>query len=306
MSGPGALEPLRRCGYVAVIGAPNAGKSTLVNAIVGTKVAIVTPKVQTTRSRVLGITVLGDSQVICIDTPGIFQPKRRLERAMVAAAWQGAGDADVVLVLVDAARPTIDPDAMGIVERLKDAGRDAILALNKVDVARRTGLLAMSARLNGEGIFTDTFMISALTGDGLADLKACLAGRVPAGPWLYPEDDLTDLPMRLMAAEVTREKLFLHLHQELPYALTVETETWEPFEDGSLRLGQVIHIQRDNQKAIVLGKGGRMIKRIGSEARAELEDLLDCRVHLKLFVRVREGWIDDPDQYRPWGLDYNA
>ncbi len=295
-----------RCGFVAVIGAPNAGKSTLINAIVGSKVAIVTPKVQTTRSRVLGITTHGASQLICVDTPGIFQPKRRLERAMVASAWQGAADADIVLLMADASRPAPNPDTVAIIDRLKAAERQAILVLNKVDAARRAGLLQISERVNRHGIFTDTFMISALTGDGLADLQACLAGRMPPGPWLYPEDEMTDLPMRLMAAEITREKLFTLLHQELPYALTVETESWEEFADGSLKIGQVVYVQRDSQKAIVLGRGGRMIKRVGSEARTELEEMLERRIHVSLFVKVRENWVDDPDLYRPWGLDYNA
>ncbi len=295
-----------RCGFVALVGAPNAGKSTLLNALVGTKVAIVSPKVQTTRTRVLGITLEGDSQLVFVDTPGIFQPKRRLERAMVAAAWQGAQDADLVVLLVDSTADRIKPDTQAIIDGLKNAGRQAILALNKVDAVKRSKLLALSETLNAAGDFSATFMISALTGDGIDDLRSALASAVPDGPWLYPEDQLSDMPERLLAAEITREKIFLRLYQELPYAVTVETESWEQREDGSIAISQVIFVQRDTQKAIVLGKGGQMIKAIGTAARQELEEILDCRVHIRLFVKVREGWIDDPDRYRDWGLDYNA
>ncbi len=295
-----------RCGFVALVGAPNAGKSTLLNALVGTKVAIVSPKVQTTRTRVLGITLEGDSQLVFVDTPGIFQPKRRLERAMVAAAWQGAQDADLVVLLVDSTADRIKPDTQAIIDGLKNAGRQAILALNKVDAVKRSKLLALSEALNAAGDFSATFMISALTGDGIDDLRSALASAVPDGPWLYPEDQLSDMPERLLAAEITREKIFLRLYQELPYAVTVETESWEQREDGSIAISQVIFVQRDTQKAIVLGKGGQMIKAIGTAARQELEEILDCRVHIRLFVKVREGWIDDPDRYRDWGLDYNA
>ncbi|MEE8271236.1 MAG: GTPase Era [Alphaproteobacteria bacterium] len=295
-----------RCGFVALVGATNAGKSTLINRLVGAKVAIVTPKVQTTRARVLGLTLEGDSQLIFIDTPGIFTPKRRLERAMVAAAWQGAHDADLVVLLVDAARGGIDRDTRSIVAKLATAGRPAILALNKVDAVKRPRLLALSAELNADGGFTDTFMISALDGDGVADLRAVLAARVPAGPWLYPEDQISDMPERLLAAEITREKLFLRLHQELPYSATVETESWDERDDGSVRIAQIVYVQRDSQKAIVLGKGGSMIKAIGSAARHELEEILDRRVHLSLFVKVRENWIDDPERYRDWRLDFQA
>ena len=295
-----------RCGFVALVGAPNAGKSTLLNALVGSKVAIVSPKVQTTRTRVLGITLEGDSQLVFVDTPGIFQPKRRLERAMVAAAWQGAQDADLVVLLVDATADRIKPDTQAIIDGLKSAGRPAILALNKIDAVKRPKLLALSEALNAAGDFTATFMISALTEDGIGDLRAALAAAVPEGPWLYPEDQLSDMPERLLAAEITREKLFLRLYQELPYAVTVETESWEQRDDGSIAISQVIFVQRDTQKAIVLGKGGQMIKAIGTAARQELEEILDCRVHVRLFVKVRESWIDDPDRYRDWGLDYNA
>ena len=295
-----------RCGFVALVGAPNAGKSTLLNALVGTKIAIVSPKVQTTRTRVLGITLEGDSQLVFVDTPGIFQPKRRLERAMVAAAWQGAQDADLVVLLVDATAATIKPETRSIIDGLKSAGRPAILALNKIDAVRRPKLLALSEALNDAGDFTATYMISALTADGLDDLKSALAAAVPEGPWLYPEDQLSDMPERLLAAEITREKIFLRLYQELPYAVTVETESWEERDDGSIAISQVIFVQRDTQKAIVLGKGGQMIKAIGTAAREELEEILGCRVHVRLFVKVRESWIDDPDRYRDWGLDYNA
>lgn len=306
VGGEGTGTGSGRCGFVALIGAPNAGKSTLLNKLVGTKVAIVSPKVQTTRTRVLGITIEGESQLVFVDTPGIFAPRRRLDRAMVAAAWQGAEDADLVVLLVDAAARSIDDDTRSIVDRLAATGRKAILALNKTDATKPERLLGLTAALNETGVFTDTFMISALTGDGVNDLRRALAARLPAGPWLFPEDEITDMPMRLMAAEITREKLFLRLRQELPYATTVETEEWEQFEDGSIRIGQVIFVQRASQKAIVLGKGGQMIRTIGESARRELEEILETRVHLKLFVKVRESWIDDPDRYRAWGLDFGA
>lgn len=293
-----------RCGFIALVGAPNAGKSTLLNTLVGSKVAIVTPKVQTTRSRILGIAVAGTCQMIFVDTPGIFAPRRRLERAMVAAAWKGAADSDLVVLLVDAALKRIETETRDIVARLTRAGRDTVLALNKIDLIRRDVLLGLARELNEAGRFVDTYMISARTGDGVEDLKAGLAASLPEGPWLYPEDEITDMPMRLAAAEITREKLFLQLHDELPYSVTVETERWESFADGSVKLDQIIYVLRDSQKAIVLGRGGRTIKRIGSLARQELEGLIERRVHLKLFVKVREHWIDDPERYRPWGLDF--
>jgi GTP-binding protein Era len=294
-----------RCGFVALIGAPNAGKSTLMNAMVGGKVSIVSPKVQTTRTRVLGIALDGPSQIVFVDTPGIFAPRRRLDRAMVAAAWQGAEDADLIVLLIDAAKG-IDEEVEAILGGLREGGREAILALNKVDRVKPPVLLALADELNATGLFTDIFMISALTGDGVADLKAHLAAAMPEGPWLFPEDQLSDMPDRLLAAEITREKLFHHLHQELPYALTVETEDWEEREDGSIRIDQVIFVERDNHKGIVLGKGGRTIKRVGREAREELEALFERRVHLFLFVKVRERWGEDPERYRDWGLDFNA
>ncbi|HYH38386.1 MAG TPA: GTPase Era [Azospirillum sp.] len=303
--GPGHEPENPRCGFVALVGAPNAGKSTLLNAMIGAKVSIVSPKVQTTRSRVLGITIEGDSQILFVDTPGIFTPKKRLERAMVAAAWQGAHDADLVGVLVDASRRGIDDDTRGIVAALQEQQRKAILVLNKIDLVKhRENLLGLTAELNDAGIFTDTFMVSAATGDGVQDLRKFLAERLPEGPWLYPEDQISDMPMRLLAAEVTREKLFLQLHQELPYAATVETEEWEEFQDGSVKIRQVVYVQRESQKAIVLGKGGARIKQIGQAARTELEAFLERRVHLMLFVKVRENWTEDPERYSVWGLDF--
>lgn len=295
-----------RCGFVALVGAPNAGKSTLLNALVGSKVSIVSPKVQTTRSRVLGIGMAGDSQLLYVDTPGIFTPKKRLERAMVAAAWQGATDADQIAVLFDASQKRIDDDTRGIVEKLKEAGRKAVLILNKIDLIKRERLLALAAEFAAFEIFTETFMVSALTGDGLEGLLKYFAASVPEGPWLYPPDQLSDMPERLLAAEITREKLFLQLHQEVPYATSVETETWEEFENGSVRIGQVIYIQRDSQKAIILGKGGARIKQISTAARVELQEFLGRPVHLMLFVKLRENWAEERDQYEPWGLDYNA
>ncbi len=294
-----------RCGFVALIGAPNAGKSTLMNNLVGAKVTIVSPKVQTTRTRVLGIVILGASQIVFVDTPGIFAPRRRLDRAMVAAAWQGAADADRVVLLVDAKRG-IDADTQAILDGLSKNKRIAILALNKVDLVKPHELLALTEVLNATGLFSEVFMISALTGDGVPDLAAHLADSLPAGPWLFPEDQISDMPMRLLAAEITREQLFRQLHQELPYALTVETEDWEERRDGSVRIAQVVYVQRDNQKAIVLGKGGQKVKAVGTAARTELEHLLERRVHLNIFVKVRQNWADDPDRYRDWGLDPRA
>jgi GTP-binding protein Era len=300
-----SAAPDRRCGIVALVGAPNAGKSTLLNQLIGAKVSIVSPKVQTTRSRILGIAVDGNVQLIFTDTPGIFAPKRRLERAMVAAAWLGAQDADVVVVVVDAARG-IDDDTRRIIDGLKRAGRRAVLALDKVDLVAPPTLLPLADRLRREGLFDAVFMISGLTGDGVDDLRRHLAGAVPPGPWLYPEDQLTDLPQRLIAAETTREQVFLQLHQELPYATMVETDSWEEREDGSVRIAQTIHVQRASQKAIVLGKGGHQIKEIGARARAELERSLGRRVHLFLFVRVTDDWTEDRERYKAMGLDFES
>ncbi|OAN58044.1 GTPase Era [Magnetospirillum moscoviense] len=298
-------ENERRCGYVAVVGAPNAGKSTLVNALVGTKVSIVSPKVQTTRFRVLGIVMAGTAQVILVDTPGIFQPKRRLDRAMVAAAWDGAHDAEQICLLIDASKG-YDDDSRAIVERLKQVNRQAILILNKVDVVKKEKLLKLAQSLHEEGIFTDIFMVSALTGSGLDALMPVLAERTPMGPWMFPEDEVSDLPQRLLAAEITREKAFLQLHEELPYALTVETESWEEKEDGSARIDQVIYVQRESQKGIVVGKHGHQIKAIGAAARTELEALLERRVHLFLHVKVREDWQDKRSHYNEFGLDFDS
>ena len=298
-------ENEKRCGYVAVVGAPNAGKSTLVNGLVGTKVSIVSPKVQTTRFRVLGIVMAGAAQVILVDTPGIFQPRRRLDRAMVAAAWNGASDAEMICLVVDAHRG-YDDDTRAIVGKLKEAGRSTVLVLNKVDAVKKDRLLALTEALHQEGIFTDVFMVSALKGDGLADLSKVLAERAPLGPWMFPDDEVSDLPQRLLAAEITREKAFMQLHEELPYALAVETEAWEERDDGTARIDQVIYVQREGQKAIVVGKGGHQIKAIGAAAREELESLLERRVHLFLHVKVREDWAEKRSHFNQMGLDFDA
>lgn len=298
------MSESKRCGTIALVGAPNAGKSTLLNLLVGSKLSIVTPKVQTTRSRVLGIALHGNAQLIFIDTPGIFAPKRRLDRAMVAAAWAGAEDADIVIVLVDAARG-FDDDTRALLERLKTTQLRVVLALNKIDLVRHEELLPLADALSKAATFERIFMISSATGDGTNDLLDFLGKAVPEGPWLFPEDQLTDLPQRLLAAEVTREQVFLQLHQELPYATTVETESWEERDDGSVKITQTIHVQRASQKAIVLGKGGSQIKRIGATARAELERLFGRRVHLFLFVRVSENWAEDRAHYEAIGLDFS-
>ena len=294
-----------RCGYVALIGAPNAGKSTLLNRLVGRKLAIVTPKPQTTRSRLLGIAIEGPAQIIYVDTPGIFAPRRRLDRAMVAAAWSGAEDADETVLLVDAVRG-VERDTRRILDRLAERGRKSILALNKVDLVRRDSLLGLADQLSREGRFDPVFMISARTGDGVDDLKRHLAAALPQGPWLFPEDQLSDAPERLIAAEVTREQVFLQLRDEVPYGSTVETERWEDKKDGSARIEQVIFVQRPSQRAIVLGEGGQRIKAIGGRARAELEHMLGRRVHLFLFVKVRENWVEDRERYTALGLDYDV
>ena len=296
---------VERCGFVALLGAPNAGKSTLSNALVGSKVSIVTPKVQTTRARITAIAMHGQAQIVFVDTPGIFnKTKQRLEKAMVAAAWSGAEDADLRVLLVDAERG-IDGNTRGIIEGMKKAKMKAVLVLNKIDLVARESLLALADNLDKEGVFTEVFMLSALQGDGVADLLAAVAGKIPEGPWHYPEDQLADIPERLLAAEITREKLFLQLHQELPYAATVETEAWKEVKGGALRIEQVIYVRRGTQKAIVLGKGGQQIKQIGAEARAEMMEIFGVTVHLFLFVKVREKWQDDPERYREMGLDYH-
>ena len=292
-----------RCGFVAVIGAPNAGKSTLVNRMVGTKVSIVTHKVQTTRTRVLGIAMRGPAQIVLVDTPGIFAPKRRLDRAMVRAAWDGAKDADAVVLVVDA-QAGVTEEVSRILTGLREGRRRAILALNKVDAIKREGLLALTSALTEAFAFEKVYMISALTGSGVEDLARDLAEAMPPGPWLYPEDEASDMPARLLAAEVTREKLFLNVHEEVPYALTVETELWEEKPDGSARVEQTIYVQRESQRAIILGRGGQRIKAIGAASRAELEAMLERRIHLFLFVKVRERWQDDPERYRTWNLDF--
>ena len=295
-----------RCGFVALIGAPNAGKSTLLNRLIGAKVSIVSPKVQTTRRRVLGVAMRGPAQVVFVDTPGIFAPKRRLDRAMVAAAWSGAGDADRVVLLVDATRKRIDGDTAAIIAGLKKDGRKAICAINKVDAVKHDSLLRLAAELNAAFPFERIFMISAETGDGVEDLMDEVVAHLPEGPHHFPEDQLTDLPVRLLAAEVTREHLFRQLHDEVPYALTVETEAWEEFKDGSAKVSQTIYVARDTQKAIVIGKGGSRIKQVREAAQAELEEMLERKLHLFLFVKVRENWQDDPERYREMGLDFES
>ena len=300
-----AQAPPARCGHVALIGAPNAGKSTLLNRLVGRKLAIVTPKPQTTRTRLLGIAIEGPAQIIYVDTPGIFAPRRRLDRAMVAAAWTGAEDAEQTVLLVDAARG-VDRDTRRVLNRFAERGQGSILALNKIDLVRRDSLLTLADTLSREGRFDPVFMISGRTGDGVDDLKRYLAAVLPQGPWLFPEDQLSDMPERVIAAEVTREQVFLQLRDELPYGSAVETERWEEKKDGSARIEQVIFVQRPSQRAIVLGEGGQRIKAIGARARAELEHLLDRRVHLFLFVKVRENWVEDRERYAALGLDYDV
>jgi len=299
-------EGVQRCGIVAVVGAPNAGKSTLVNQLVGAKVSIVTHKVQTTRTRIRGIAMQGTSQVVFVDTPGIFTAKRRLERAMVQAAWAGVEDADVVLVIHDAGRKQISDETRQVIAGLAEVRSEVVLVLNKVDLVKRERLLELAAELSGLGKFSKVFMISALTGDGTEDLMAYLAGRMPEGPWLFPEDQLSDLSLRTLAAEITREKLFLNLHQELPYALTVETENWEDFKDGSARVEQVVYVGREQHKAICLGKGGKTIRVVRQAAQKEMEETFGQPVHLFIFVKVRENWIDDPERYRNLGLEFDA
>jgi GTP-binding protein Era len=298
-------EAATKFGFVAVLGAPNAGKSTLMNRIVGAKVSIVTPKVQTTRARVLGIVIREKSQIVFVDTPGIFEPRRRLDRAMVDAAWKGAADADIVAVVVDSERG-FDGNTRRIVKGLvkRPRGGGAILVLNKVDCVPRDSLLALAKSMDETGAFRETFMISALKGDGVGDLADYFAASVPSGPWMFPEDQLSDMPMRLMAAEAVREQLFLQLHQELPYALTVETEDWTSLKDGSVRISTLVIIERDSQKGMVLGKGGQKIKAVGEAARHELEAMFGHKVHLFLHVKVRRDWKDKAEHYRAIGLDF--
>jgi GTP-binding protein Era len=292
-----------RCGFVALIGAPNSGKSTLINALVGAKVSIVTHKAQTTRGPVRGIALIGNAQVILVDTPGIFQPKRRLDRAMFASAWDRAGDADIVVLVIDAQRGldrTLDP----LFKHLPEVRRPVVAVLNKIDQVSKTDLLRLATDISAIRPFDRVFMISALTGDGVADLKTYLGETVPPGPWLFPEDQLTDASLRQTAAEITREKLFLRLHEELPYTLTVETTDWKELKDGSIRIEQTIFVERESQRKIVLGAKGQTIKEIGSSARAEIAEVAGVPVHLFLFVKVRERWAEDPERYREMGLDF--
>jgi GTPase len=296
-------DPGTHCGFVALIGAPNAGKSTLINALVGAKISIVTPKVQTTRSLIRGIAIEGNAQLIFVDTPGIFAPRRRLDRAMVGSAWGSTADADIVALLIDAHRGIGDDDE-AILTGLQDIRGPKVLLLNKVDLAEKSKLLTLTQVLNERIASAATFMISALSGDGVADVKKFFAAHVPAGPWLYPEDQISDVPLRQLAAEITREKLYLRLHQELPYRSTVETEVWKELKDGAVRIEQIIYVERESQRKIVLGKGGQTIKAIGAAARADIAVAIEHPVHLFLFVKVREGWGDDPERYREMGLEF--
>jgi GTP-binding protein Era len=292
-----------RCGFVALIGAPNSGKSTLLNRLVGAKVSIVTHKVQTTRATIRGIALHGASQIVFVDTPGIFRPKRRLDRAMLETAWGGARDADIVALLIDAARG-IDDETEEMLAKLGELTQPKMLILNKIDAVDRTKLLALADAANRKAAFGWTFMISALTGDGCDDLMEELAAAIPEGPWLYPEDQISDLPLRSVAAEITREKMLLRLHDELPYTSTVETTAWEERRDGSVRIDQTIYVARENHRKMVLGAGGQTIKAISQAARAEIAEALERKVHLFLFVKVREKWADDPERYREMGLDF--
>ncbi len=294
-------ESPTRCGFCAIIGAPNAGKSTLVNMLAGAKISIVSHKVQTTRSRLRAIVILDQSQIIFVDTPGIFKPKRALDEAMVEGAWTGAGEADAAILLADVRRGLSD-DVLAIIEGLKKNRISAFLALNKIDLVKPEQLLELSRKLNEAFAFRETFMISALTGNGVDRLREKIAALMPEGPWLYAEDQIADVPLRFLAAETTREKLFERLHEELPYASTVETEKWEERKDGSVRLDQVIYVERESQRKIVLGKGGQTIKALGQAARLELEKAFERRVHLFLFVKVRENWAQDPERLRAMGL----
>ncbi len=295
-----------KAGFVALIGAPNAGKSTLMNAMVGHKISIVTPKVQTTRSRIRGIAMHGKVQLVFVDTPGIFTPKRRLDRAMVHAAWQGAEDGDILMLLHDCARRNIDDDTHNILSKIRASGRRASLILNKIDLAPQERLLERAEEMSKIHEFERIFMVSAETGNGIDDLKQWLANKMPKSPYLFDPDDLSDMPLRLLAAETMREKLFLNLHQELPYQLTVETESWEDRDDGSVEVHLSVYVARDGHRGIILGKGGQTMRRIGTAARKELESTLDRRVHLFSHVKYRKDWMDDSARYNPWDLDYNA
>lgn len=300
---PDAPAENTRCGFVALIGTPNAGKSTLTNALVGTKVSIVSHKVQTTRALVRGIAIEGATQIVLVDTPGIFAPKRRLEKAMVRSAWSGAGDADAVVLLIDA-RAGLTEDVQSIIRGLADVKRPRAILLNKIDLVKRESLLELAAKVAELISFDRLFMVSALAGDGLKELRQWLAQLLPLGPWLYPEDQISDAPMRSLAAEITREKLFHRLHEELPYRSTVETDSWQERKDGSVRIEQTIFVERESQRKIVLGKSGETIKAISMAARKELTEIVEAPVHLFLFVKVRENWADDPARYREMGLEF--
>ncbi|MBP3546485.1 MAG: GTPase Era [Alphaproteobacteria bacterium] len=294
-----------RCGFVTLIGAPNAGKSTITNDFVGSKVSIVSPKAQTTRTMVKGIGIYENTQIIFQDTPGIFKPKRRLDRSMVASAWGGAKDGDILVLVVDAKRG-FDNETKTIIDELNKQNREAVLVLNKVDMLSKEKLLPLSAEINAYGHFTETFMVSATTGENIDIFYKYLADNLPLSPWYYPEEQMSDMPLKLLAAEVVREKLFLMLQQEIPYSLTVEPELWQRRDDNSVRAEMTIYVEREGQKKIIVGQGGAMIKKIGEKARHELENMLDCRIHLFLFVKVRENWVNDPARYSDWGLNYNA
>ncbi len=296
---------MSKAGFVALIGEPNAGKSTLLNTMVGSKISIVTHKVQTTRARIRGVALEGESQIVFVDTPGLFKPRRRLDRAMVAAAWSGAADADIVVFMVEAHRG-ITPGVRAILEELKEMAehRPIALAINKIDRVSSEALLELTEDLNGQLAFAQTFMISASKGYGVGDLKTWLAQSLPEGPWLYPEDQIADLPMRMIAAEITREKLTLRLHQELPYQLTVETENWQERKDGSVRIEQVVYVMRDGHKGIILGNKGETIKAVSMTARRELSEMLERTVHLFLQVKVRQGWLEEAQRYSAMGLDF--
>ncbi|MBT8003790.1 MAG: GTPase Era [Rhodospirillales bacterium] len=295
-----------RCGYIAVVGAPNVGKSTLVNRLVGSKVSIVSHKVQTTRTRVLGICLSENSQIVLMDTPGIFEPRRRLDRAMVASAWSGSAEADRTIVLIDCSKGGVDKNSRAILKKLNELNIKPDLVLNKIDLVKKPNLLQLAADINQTWDIGETFMVSAENGDGVDELLTFFAGHVPDGPWMFPEDQISDMPLRLLAAEITREKLYEQLHEELPYASTVETESWEEFDDGSVKVRQIIYIERDSQKGIVLGKKGSRIKALGEASRFELEEIIGTKVHLFLFIKVKGKWGDDPDRYREWNLDFNA
>lgn len=296
------MDKKMRCGFIALLGAPNAGKSTLMNQVIGSKLSIISPKPQTTRSRVLGVAMAGNTQLVFLDLPGVFMPKRKLERVMVEAAWEGARSADLIVVMIDAAKQRLSSETRSIFKWLTNEKKQAVLVLNKVDSIDKSKLLELTKELHETGLFTDVLMISAKTGDGVKDLVKLLAPRMPEGEWQYPEDQLTDMPERLWAAEITREQVFLQLAQELPYAAAVETESWEERKDGSVSIGQVVYVQKATQRAIVLGKGGARIKEIGQQARHEMAAELERKVHLQLHIKVKENWSEDINFLKAQGL----